>query len=38
MDRGYYLPCSQFEAAFLSVPMTDELIDGFLTAARDALQ
>ena len=22
MDRGVYLPCSQFEAAFLSVPMT----------------
>jgi glutamate-1-semialdehyde 2,1-aminomutase len=38
MDRGNYLPCSQFEAAFLSVPMTDELIDGFLTAARDALK
>ena len=36
MDRGYYLPCSQFEAAFLSVPMTEALIDGAIAAARDA--
>src|SRR4029077_17703815 len=26
MDRGFYLPCSQFEAAFLSVPMTPDHI------------
>src|SRR5262249_30570340 len=24
MDRGFYLPCSQFEAAFLSTPMTED--------------
>jgi glutamate-1-semialdehyde 2,1-aminomutase len=38
MDRGVYLPCSQFEAAFLSVPMTDAHIDETIAAARDALR
>jgi glutamate-1-semialdehyde 2,1-aminomutase len=37
MDRGVYLPCSQFEAAFLSAAMTDEHITQTLSAAREAL-
>ncbi len=37
MDRGVYLPCSQFEAAFLCTPMTEEHIDQTITAARAAL-
>ena len=35
MDRGVYLPCSQFEAAFLSAAMTDEHIDQTIAAARE---
>ena len=38
MDRGFYLPCSQFEAAFLSAPMTDDHIDQTIAAAREALR
>jgi glutamate-1-semialdehyde 2,1-aminomutase len=38
MDRGFYLPCSQFEAAFLSAAMTDEHIAQTIAAAREALQ
>ena len=38
MDRGFYLPCSQFEAAFLSVPMTDDHIAQTVGAARDSLR
>jgi glutamate-1-semialdehyde 2,1-aminomutase len=37
MDRGYYLPCSQFEAAFLSAAMTDTHIADTLLCARDVL-
>jgi glutamate-1-semialdehyde 2,1-aminomutase len=37
MDRGVYLPCSQFEAAFLSVLHTDKLIEQTVAAARAAL-
>ena len=37
MDRGYYLPCSQYEAAFLSAAMTESEIDGFVTAAGEVL-
>jgi glutamate-1-semialdehyde 2,1-aminomutase len=37
MDRGIYLPCSQFEAAFLSTAHTDQHIEETLTAAREAL-
>ncbi|HEX4609001.1 MAG TPA: glutamate-1-semialdehyde 2,1-aminomutase [Urbifossiella sp.] len=37
MDRGVYLPCSQFEAAFLSAAMTDEDVSRTITAAREAL-
>jgi len=37
MDRGVYLPCSQFEAAFLMTVHTDQLIDETIAAAEDAL-
>jgi glutamate-1-semialdehyde 2,1-aminomutase len=38
MDRGVYLPCSQFEAAFISTEHTDNQIEETTNAARDALQ
>ncbi len=37
MDRGVYLPCSQFEAAFNSVLHTEERLNETITAARAAL-
>jgi glutamate-1-semialdehyde 2,1-aminomutase len=37
MDRGIYLPCSQFEAAFNSVMHTEKHIEQTLVAAKDAL-
>lgn len=37
MERGVYLPCSQFEAAFLSAAHSDDHIDATLEAAREAL-
>jgi glutamate-1-semialdehyde 2,1-aminomutase len=37
MDRGFYLPCSQFEAAFLCTPMTEAHIDETIDAARRSL-
>jgi glutamate-1-semialdehyde 2,1-aminomutase len=37
MDRGIYLPCSQFEAAFLSVVHTEQPITQTIAAAREAL-
>jgi glutamate-1-semialdehyde 2,1-aminomutase len=37
MDRGVYLPCSQFEAAFLSAAHTPEHVEQTLAAAREAL-
>ncbi len=37
MDRGVYLPCSQFEAAFVSAVHTDKHIEQTLAAAREAL-
>src|SRR5207302_9070452 len=37
MDRGVYLPCSQFEAAFTSVLHGDKEIEQTLTAAKEAL-
>ena len=37
MDRGVYLPCSQFEAAFLSAAHTDADVQQTLAAAREAL-
>ena len=38
MDRGVYLPCSQFEAAFVSTAHTEEQIDETVRAASEALQ
>ena len=37
MDRGFYLPCSQFEAAFLSTAMTEAEIDRTIGAVRASL-
>ena len=37
MDRGIYLPCSQFEAAFNSVLHSEKLIDQTIAAARETL-
>jgi glutamate-1-semialdehyde 2,1-aminomutase len=37
IDRGVYLPCSQFEAAFLMTQHTDELIDETIRAASETL-
>jgi glutamate-1-semialdehyde 2,1-aminomutase len=37
MDRGIYLPCSQFEAAFLSAAHTEEHVGQTVAAAREAL-
>ncbi len=36
MDRGVYLPCSQFEAAFVSAAHTDEDIALTVASAKDA--
>lgn len=38
MDRGVYLPCSQYEAMFVSAAHSDELIDQTIAAAADVLQ
>ena len=38
MDRGVYMPCSQFEALFVSAAHTDELIDQTIAAATEVLQ
>jgi glutamate-1-semialdehyde 2,1-aminomutase len=37
MDRGIYLPCSQFEAAFTSAAMTDADIAATVKAAEESL-
>jgi glutamate-1-semialdehyde 2,1-aminomutase len=37
MDRGIYLPCSQFEAAFLSAAHTEGHIAQTVAAARESL-
>lgn len=37
LQRGHYLPCSQYEANFLSVAHTPEQIDSTITAAREVL-
>jgi glutamate-1-semialdehyde 2,1-aminomutase len=37
LDRGFYLPCSQFEANFVSTVHTPEHIDQTIAAARDVL-
>lgn len=38
IERGVYLPCSQFEANFVSAAHTPELIDKTIAAARETLQ
>jgi glutamate-1-semialdehyde 2,1-aminomutase len=38
MERGVYLPCSQFEAAFLSAAHTEAHVDQTVEAAREALR
>ncbi|MCA9041127.1 MAG: glutamate-1-semialdehyde 2,1-aminomutase [Planctomycetaceae bacterium] len=35
LNRGQYLPCSQFEANFVSVPMTDADIDATIKVAEE---
>ena len=37
IDHGFYLPCSQFEVAFLPVPHTQERFNETITAAREAI-
>ena len=37
IDRGIYLPCSQFEANFLSTAHSDADIDATIAAAKDVL-
>ena len=37
LARGVYLPCSQFEAAFVSVEHTEADVDHTIAAAREAL-
>ncbi len=38
LDRGFYLPCSQFEAMFVSTAHTPDDIDATIAAAAEALQ
>ncbi len=38
MDRGIYLPCSQFEAAFTSAAHTEEQVEETIEAAREAFR
>jgi glutamate-1-semialdehyde 2,1-aminomutase len=38
LARGVYLPCSQFEAAFVSAAHSEDDIDQTIQAAREALQ
>jgi glutamate-1-semialdehyde 2,1-aminomutase len=37
LERGHYLPCSQFEANFLSTAHTPEHLDSTIAAAREVL-
>jgi glutamate-1-semialdehyde 2,1-aminomutase len=37
LNRGIYMPCSQFEALFLSTAHTEDEIDATIAAAREAL-
>ena len=37
LDRGVYMPCSQFEALFVSAAHTDQDIDATVAAAREVL-
>jgi glutamate-1-semialdehyde 2,1-aminomutase len=36
IDRGIYMPCSQYEALFLSAAHTDEDVDATVSAAHEA--
>ena len=38
LERGVFLPASQFEASFLSIAHTEELIDDTIERLRDALR
>ena len=38
VDRGVYMPCSQFEALFFSRTHTPEMIDETIAAAEDVLR
>ena len=38
LARGVYLPCSQYEAAFVSSAHTDDDIDQTILAARESLR
>ena len=37
LDRGVYLPCSQFEANFVSMRHTDADIEATIAAAREVV-
>ena len=37
LDRGVYLPCSQYEALFVSAAHTEADVDATIAAAREAL-
>jgi glutamate-1-semialdehyde 2,1-aminomutase len=37
MERGVYMPCSQFEALFVSAAHTEEDVDLTIAAAEEAL-
>jgi glutamate-1-semialdehyde 2,1-aminomutase len=38
LDRGFYLPPSQFECAFVSAAHTEADMEAFIAAAQDALR
>ena len=38
MDRGVYMPCSQYEALFVSAAHTEADIDATIAAAEAALR
>jgi glutamate-1-semialdehyde 2,1-aminomutase len=38
MDRGVYLPCSQFEAAFTCAALTDQQVEETILAGRETLR
>jgi glutamate-1-semialdehyde 2,1-aminomutase len=37
IDRGVYLPCSQFEVLFVSIAHSDEQIEATIAAAAEVL-
>jgi glutamate-1-semialdehyde 2,1-aminomutase len=37
LDRGVYMPCSQYEALFVSAAHTEADIEATIVAAREAL-